>query len=351
MSGSSLRPVVLVTAVGVPPGLNVLRALKESGCCEMIAADANPCSPGLYQYSEKHVVLPLAVDTTAYLAALMRLIRVDGVSVIVPCLEEEVEVIAQHQDVLREAGAQLLLPDLEVMRVISDKGRITRVAVANGIECPRSVVLAKGLDRDQLAAQLSNFLLECPLPWIIKPVWGHGMRGVSRVDTFDAALAAAVNQQIEWIAQEFIPGLIGSMYLAGLLYDDAGKVVRRFSSRSIRTLYPSGGPATAGISVDQPQMIAATERLVATVGKWRGPLNAEWMLDPRDRRLKFIEINPRMWGYGYLATACGLNFPEAIVALARGQDIGPDPGFRVGVTMLRSTVDLVFPAPPYKLKN
>lgn len=351
MNESFGKPLVLVTAVGVPPGLNVLRSLKESGCCELIAADADPRSPGLYQYSSKHVVLPMASDTDAYLQALLRLVRIDGVLIIIPCLEEEVEVIARHQDELRAAGACLLLPDFGVMRAVTDKGMITRVAVENGIDCPRSIVLAKGVTRDEHAAALDEFSAACPLPWIVKPVWGHGMRNVTHATTLDQAFAAAADAATEWIVQEFIPGAVGSMFLAGLLYDAGGRVVRRFSSRSIRTLYPSGGPATAGISVDWPEMIEATERLVAHVGTWRGPLNAEWMLDPRDRKLKFIEINPRMWGYGYLATASGLNFPEAIVMLSQGQDIGPDPGFRVNVTMLRSTVDLVFPASPYELEN
>lgn len=344
-------PRVLVTAVGVPPGLNVLRALKESGCCELIAADADPRSPGLYQYSSKHVVLPLARDTDAYLEALIRLVRLDGVSIIVPCLEEEVEVIARYQAELRAAGACLLLPDLEVMRAVTDKGVITGIAASIGIDCPLSLVLAKGTTSDERAARLSEFIVDCPLPWIVKPVWGHGMRDVTHVARFDQAMAATADIGKAWIVQEFIPGAVGSMYLAGLLYDAGGQIVRRFTSRSIRTLYPSGGPATAGISVERPEIIDATECLVARVGTWRGPLNAEWMLDPRDQRLKFIEINPRMWGYGYLATASGLNFPEAIVALSQGRDIGPDPGFRVGVTMLRSTVDLIFSDPPYELRN
>jgi predicted ATP-grasp superfamily ATP-dependent carboligase len=176
------------------------------------------------------------------------------------------------------------------------------------------------------------------------------MKDITHVASFDEALAASCATSAELLVQEFIPGPVGSMHLAGLLYNIEGRVVRRFSSRSIRTLYPSGGPATAGVSVYQPDMVAATERLVGLIGTWKGPLNAEWMLDPRDGKLKFIEINPRMWGYGYLATGAGLNFPAGIVALALGRDIGPDPGFREGVTLLRSTTDLIFMASPFELK-
>jgi predicted ATP-grasp superfamily ATP-dependent carboligase len=71
------------------------------------------------------------------------------------------------------------------------------------------------------------------------------------------------------------------------------------------------------------------------------------MRDPRDGELKLIEVNPRLWGYGYLATASGCRIAEALVDVALGHDPGPDPGYRVGVTLLRSTVDVCLPEPPF----
>lgn len=336
-----------MTSVGAPPGLNVLRALIEAGTCNLIAADADPRSPGLYQFGTRHVVLPLASDTRAYLDALANLIHEQGVSIILPCLEDEVVVLAQHQSELERLGASVLVPDSEVVRTTTDKGACARIARSNGIDCPISQVMPESMLPAERSALLQEFARNCPLPWIVKPVWGHGMKGVVKVDTLNDAEAASCSMSVELLVQEFIPGPVGNMYLAGLLYDGTGHVVRRFSSRSTRTLYPSGGPATAGISVRHPDMIAATERLVSLVGIWRGPLNAEWMLDPRDGKLKFIEINPRMWGYGYLATGAGLNFPAAIVSLALGLNIGPDPGFKEGVVLLRSTTDLIFEGSPF----
>lgn len=342
MDGANIKPVVLVTAVGAPPGLNAVRALVESGSCEVIAADADPRSPGLYQYATHNAVLPLASDTNSYLGTLKDLVRARAISVILPCLEDEVAVLAKHRTEIEAVGAKVLLPTAEVVRAVTDKGACTRIAGDNGIDCPKSQVLPENSSIVERKASLELFQRICPLPWIIKPVWGHGMKGVTHVASFDEALIASCATSAELLVQEFIPGPVGSMYLAGLLYDAEGNVVRRFSSRSIRTLFPSGGPATAGVSVYRSDMLAETERLVRLIGTWRGPLNAEWMLDPRDGKLKFIEINPRMWGYGYLATGSGLNFPSSIVSLALGRNIGPDPGFREGVTLLRSTTDLIF---------
>jgi len=351
MYRSNEKPVVLVTSVGAPPGLNALRALVEAGNCIPIAADADARSSGLYQFSPEHTVLPWARDTRAYLDALLLLVRSRAVSVIIPCLEEEVVVLAQHRAELEAAGVKLLLPDAEVVSAVTNKGACTRVAREHGIDCPFSQVLPAKQSSEERSSSLQDFLGSCPLPWIVKPVWGHGMRGVMQVASFEEALRVACTTPAELLVQEFIPGPVGSMYLAGLLYDGEGHLVRQFSSRSIRTLYEAGGPATAGISVGCSEIVDATERLVSLIGRWRGPLNAEWMLDPRDGKLKFIEINPRMWGYGYLATGSGLNFPDAIVSLALGTDIGPDPGFRKGVTLVRSTTDLIFTTSPFETKS
>ncbi len=348
-SGTDKRPVVLVTAVGAPPGLNALRALVEIGGYDLIAADADSRSPGLYQFATEHVILPLASDVRAYVGALVSLVRTRGVKVIVPCIENEVAVLAQYRAELEAVGAKLLVPGADVVSFVTDKGACTRIAQSNGIDCPISQVLPADSSSTERKALLQQFLHLCPLPWIVKPIRGYGMKGVTPVASLDEALAVSCATSAELLVQELIPGQAGSMHLAGLLYDDDGRVVRRFSSRSIRTLYPSGGPATAGVSLRCPDMLAATERLIGLVGTWIGPLNAEWMLDPRDKKLKFIEVNPRVWGYGYLATGAGLNFPAGIVALALGRNIGPDPGFREGVTLLRSATDLIFSTSPFEL--
>lgn len=49
---------ILITAVGAPPGLNVLRALHETGKYRLVAADANPAAPGLCTSSDHLEPLP-----------------------------------------------------------------------------------------------------------------------------------------------------------------------------------------------------------------------------------------------------------------------------------------------------
>ncbi|MCE9599006.1 MAG: ATP-grasp domain-containing protein [Spirochaetia bacterium] len=225
---------------------------------------------------------------------------------------------------------------------------ITQRAFDLGIPCPGTLRIKPTALQ---MSTLGEFQKQYPLPWIVKPVQGHGMRGVFLVESIAEAVKQLQSADSDCLIQECIPGAIGSMHLVGLLFNRDGKVIRRFSSHSIRTLYANGGPATAGISKNLPELIRTTERIFESLGGWRGPANVEWMLDPRDGRFKFIEVNPRLWGYGFLAVGAGVNFPVALVEAALGRDPGADPGFKDGITMVRTTHDLIFDACPFDVKQ
>ncbi len=339
-------PSVLVTSVGAPPGLNALRSLFEAGEFELVAADANKYSPGLYQYTNNNFILPYASEAASYISQLKIAINKFNIKVIIPCIEEEIILISSFTEQLKQMGVNLLLPAKSLIVKASNKEISTQIAKENKISSPLSLYLNANLTLNEKTQSLNSFLNRCPYPLIFKPVFGHGMKGIIKIDNLAAASEIIPRLNQDYIVQEFIPGKIGSMHLVGLLYDQDSKVVQRFSSKSIRTLYPLGGPATAGISLNCPALIDKSEFLISKIGNWVGPLNVEWMLDPRDNEFKFIEINPRLWGYGYLATASGINFARDIVNLALKKEITKNIPFKEGVTLIRSTIDVTFSKSP-----
>jgi predicted ATP-grasp superfamily ATP-dependent carboligase len=343
------KPVVLVTAVGAAPGLNSLRAIRDDGRFSLVAADADRYSPGLYERDVDGVILPLATDEESYIRSLKKIIVEKKISVLIPCIEEEVFAIARHAADLKTTGVNFLLPDLAVLSQAADKGMATMTAGRHGIPCPKSLVISREQDFAETKRAVEAFALQCPAPWILKPTIGRGMRGVSHAGSIDRVMTILEDQSRDFILQEFIPAPVGNMHIVGLLFGKEGDVVRQFSSRSFRTMYPGGGPATGGISIYVPEIIEQTRQLLSLIGPWRGPLMVEWLRDPRDSRFKFIEINPRLWGYNSLAVGSGLNFPVAVVDLCLGNEITTDPGFKQGVIMLRTTCDLIFQESPFEL--
>jgi carbamoyl-phosphate synthase large subunit len=345
------KPNVLVTAVGGPPGLNALRALFETDRYQLVAADADAHAAGLYQYTDNHVVLPPASDPEKYLAGLAAAIEQHEIDVVLPCIEDEVLFAARNHPQIEALGAAVLVPDSQVLDRAVDKWAATQACIEIGVPCPHSICIKTATDRDVAAEALELLAQVCPPPWIAKPCVGYGMRDVQRVETLQAALNVVAGQTNDFIVQEFLPAPVGNMHMAGLLYDRDGRVTRRFTSRSTRTLFADGGPATAGISIDSPELTEQTEAVLAHIGGWSGPVMVEWLFDPGHGQFMLLDINPRPWGYGYLAVAAGINFPADAVELALGKDIGPDNGFRVGVSMVRTTFDLTFDASPYPIKD
>lgn len=340
-------PTILVSAVGAPPGLNTLRQLATSGSYRIIATDADRLSPGLYEFQRQGVipeVLPLAAEPT-FLPALEAIITKYGVQAMLCCIENEIHAIAPVRDRLKALGCTILLPDNPVLSRGIHKGVSTLAAEQAGLPCPASIHLPAQPTQEELSA-VQNFAKATPAPWICKPVHGHGMAGIETVHSVEEATAHAKAMDTEMLLQEFIPGEIGSMYVVALLYDMDNALRRSFVSRSFRTLYPTGGPATAGISVHNPELAQRTAHLLEAIGPWRGPAAVEWMLDPRDGEFKFIEINARLWGYSSLAPAAGAPFHRLAAQLALGQEIGEDPGYQEGVVMMRTFTDMIFTTPP-----
>lgn len=348
---SRKSPKVLITAVGAPPGLNALRALYEIGTFKLVAADADKTVPGLYQFDGvEAAVLPNASEREEYISTVIDLINKKGINVLLPCLEEEILLLTEFRSEIEQCGVKILVPDYATLLKATNKGAAVLCAKENGIDLPISCVLRKTMTKDMVISILDEFEKGCAFPWISKPSIGHGMNGVLVIKSREEALDHLSPLPCDTVVQEFIPGKVGSMHVVGLIYNANGDLKRTFASRSIKTLYPEGGPATAGISLYEPELILETERLMKSIGKWQGPACVEWMRDPRNGKMKFIEINPRLWGYGYLAVASGSHFPSAVVNLALGNDIGQDTGYNAGVVLMRSTYDIILPTLPFEMQ-
>ena len=70
---------------------------------------------------------------------------------------------------------------------------------------------------------------------------------------------------------------------------------------------------------------------------WTGVAMVEFKKDD-DYRL--LEVNPRFWGSLPLATACGVNFPDLLCRMARGEEIARPPEPPAGVKLRFLAMDL-----------
>jgi hypothetical protein len=86
-----------------------------------------------------------------------------------------------------------------------------------------------------------------------------------------------------------------------------------------------------------PEFVDAALRLLRAFG-YHGLSQVEFKRDARDGRYKLMEINPRLWQWHGLATACGVDLPRIAYADLTGE--APPPahmngnGKRWAITLL-----------------
>ncbi len=76
--------------------------------------------------------------------------------------------------------------------------------------------------------------------------------------------------------------------------------------------------------VNIPEMKSIAEKFLGLIGFY-GIGEVEFMHDARDGQYKLIEMNPRVWGWHYLAVAAGVNLPYLLYQDMVGEKIEVPP--------------------------
>jgi len=143
-----------------------------------------------------------------------------------------------------------------------------------------------------------------------------------------------------WFVQEIIPGAESAITLFAGFVDAAGEVRQGFTARKLRQ-YPAGfGSASLVISEHCEETLAICRRFLPAIG-YRGVFGAEFKRDPRDGRLKIIEINPRPTLWFHLSHAAGKRVVQAAAHEAFGLPAVPEQAQANGVLWRYALKDLV----------
>ena len=334
----------LLTGAGAPPGLTAIRSLREAKLgLKLIAADAAPYAAGLFEEGlEASLVLPSATrDQAAYVAALEDACARHGVDLIIPGSEAECAALAPHRDRFQARGVEIPVPEPSVLRFGLDKGALLERAAARGLTAPKTLVIH---DEGDLAAWDGGF------PCVLKPRASRGARGVSYPHSLDALKRdwrRTQSQEGACLVQTFIPGGVDRIFTVGAVFVE-GRLMLATVHRKLATNPPSGGAATAGLTVHDADVRAAGLAVLEATGPWHGFAAVELKVSEADGRPWLLEINPRLWGFSQMMTLAGVNAPALLVrALAGEFGAGPVPAALAEyaeIAVVRSWVDRVIPA-------
>ena len=222
-----------------------------------------------------------------------------------------------HDDALRaiargcdRLGERYLypFPAWETLEGVQSKRRQLDAAVAAGLAVPETRH-PRSIDEARAAA------VELGYPVLVKPSEPVGFRrrfGRQAFRCETAADAERAYQQAEpWepMVQEFVPGGDDALYTLGSYLDEDGEPLGLFSGRKLLQSPPGIGTCRLGEARWVQEVVDDGLALLRAL-RFHGLSQVEFKHDPRDGRHKLIEINPRLWQWHSLASACGVDLPR-----------------------------------------
>jgi D-aspartate ligase len=319
-------------------GLGVARSLGRRGIPVCVLTEPGDRLAATSRYVTRRSSWPTAHDD-ARVAHLLRLAG-DGLAgwALYPTTDDAAALVGRHHRELAEHFA-LTSPPWEVVRFAYDKRCTHELAAAAGVAVPAT---AYPRNRAELEA------LDLELPAILKPA-------VKReFNQFTAAKAWRVDSRAELLArydeaaalvgaeavmvQELIPGAGRTQFSYAALCRD-GEVIADLVALRLRQYPPDFGRASTYVeTVSDLQVVEPARRVLGKLAL-TGIAEVEFKLDPRDGRLKLLDVNPRVWGWHSLGAAAGVDFTYLLWRLVTGEPVDAATA-RPGVRWLRLSTDL-----------
>ena len=309
-------PNVLVVAAGRRRSL--VRAFVEETrprSAKVLAGDVDPLAPALF-LADEAARLP-RTDDGGYIDAVLDIVRRSAIRLIVPTIDTDLPILAEHQARFLAEGARVAISSADFIATTLDKWSTVTAFRAVGVAVPDSWLPAE-VDRDRLPDRL-----------VVKPRRGSASQHVYKVDgeTLAAALALAPDPVIQEELQ-------GPEITIDALLDFEGRPIHYVPRRRIRTL---GGESIQGVTLEHD---AAFESWIEDVldrcaaAGAAGPVTIQAFQTPTGPVL--TEVNPRFGGGFPLALAAGGRYPAWLLDLVEGRAVAARlRDYEAGVYMTR----------------
>jgi D-aspartate ligase len=308
-AGDRTIPAAVVD-VGWVNGLAAIRSLGRAGV-PVLAVDHRRSALGFRsRYAEPFLCPDPLVDETRFVA----FVRALGDVVVFPTHDSELNAIARYLD---DLPVRAPFPAWEVLERVQSKRSQLELAAAAGIDVPETRYPGSAAEA-RVAAE------EVGLPVLVKPEHPVGFkqrfrRQAFRCDSLDAAEEAyAEAEEFAPMVQELVPGGDDTLYTVGSYLGRDGKPLGVFCGRKLRQTPPGIGTCRVGEAVWVEELVQAALLLLRKF-EYFGLSQVEFKRDARDGRYKLMEINPRLWQWHGLATACGVDLPRIAYADLVGQ--------------------------------
>lgn len=293
-----MKPIrILLTTVGCPGGITMIRALKEQGerPVEIIGTDMNPVAAGRFFSDVFYPVL--AGNDPAYPEILLNIARKEKVDLILPQSSSDVIPLSSLRDDFRQAGFPIMIPKPESAIPCDSKSTMNTFFGESDIPLPetRTVNTAKAFKK-------AVFDLGYPENKVcFKPAVSKGSRGFRVLEAGTDRLNMLLHKRIEDTTftleeceeilgqTERFPDLLVSEFLEGLemtvdCYCRNGEIFLGFTKTREAM---KAGLAMFFRNQEAPEYMRYAEEIVRR-------LDYDYFINIQFKGGKLMEINPRV---------------------------------------------------------
>ena len=215
--------------------------------------------------------------------------------------------VAKHAATLAEFF-RFPATSLELTETLASKSGLHDLARLHGVPTPQIAVPSGDAELVEIGKTLR-------FPVMLKPIVSHpGSQGLELAET-EAQLGplyASMNDPGNIACQEYIPGSDLDVWIFNGYFDRRSRCLAAFTGRKIHQHPARMGLCVLGVSIENLDVIALTERFLGRLG-YHGIVDIGYRWDRRDGCYKVLDINPRLGGaFRMFVDANGLDVARAM---------------------------------------
>lgn len=291
---------VLVTGAGSTMGYSVLKALWMSKYKEdvnVVLTNSEVDGPAFFMepLAAKCYTVPIAKDPN-YIPKLMDICKQENIDILFSGTEHEIVELSKHkQQFLDSSNTLIMLSDLRVIKIGTDKYETYKFFSENGLSFPQTV----------LFDDYQKLVDEVGFPIIMKPRTASASRNIFVVNSLDELFAKKFAPSEEIILQRYLNSDIE--YTVETFMDKEGRIVGTIPMK--REL--GFGLSVSG-EIDQNEDVIRVSEAVTRALKPQGPVNVQLRVE-NGVPIPF-EINTRFSSTECVRAHYGYNSVEASIS-------------------------------------
>ena len=224
--------------------------------------------------------------------------RIGRQAILLPTDDRAAVFIAEHDAALRRAFRLPPHPDTSP-RQLADKLALSRICRDAGIASPEVTIPASRADVVEFAQQ-TRFPIMLKLSegsirqqGLALLAAGTPPTSIARTTTelLDLYERVEQHQASPVLLQEYLPA--GEDWIVHGYCNEASEYLVGCTGVKLRSYPPGSGGTTFGVCRSNPALLQQAQELCRKLG-YRGIMDMDWRLDPRDGRYNLLDFNPRL---------------------------------------------------------